>query len=187
MSGRVEIVTSVILADGTDPVPGPVAWRRGSILWRDSKKVRLHGDATQFPMEVVDFEAHGIDPAAPWFVQMHSDLTMPVLGSVQLLINRRFPRVVDALQNVSSTDPTDVAIRSILTTDVGRTLVEHLLSLEDETQDWPEESLGHVLRQLAASRFGSDARSLRGRRESDAAGWAVDNAASFRLLAGVGR
>jgi hypothetical protein len=155
------------------------------VLWRDSKTVRLHGDASQFPLEVVDFSAHGINPSAPWFLQVNSDLDMPVMGAVQLLVNARFPKVVEALVQAASNDPVHVAIRSSLTADVGRTLVEHLIAMDEESQDWPDESLGDVLRKLARGQMHGDATHLRGQRDTDAAAWASDSAAAFGLMHGL--
>ena len=185
MSGRVEVVTSVILAETLPRGTAPVAWRKGSVLWRDAKKVRLHGDATQFPLEVVDFEAHGINASSPWFVQLSPDLSLPVMGSVQLLVNARFAVVVDALQQASMADPVHEVILSSLNADVGRTLVEHLLVFDDDHADWSDESLGDVLRKLASSQLGRDVRALRGRRDSDASGWSSDTAAAFGLMGGL--
>ncbi len=185
MSSRVQLVTSLILTGSAGHVAGPVAWRAGSTLWRDSRSVRLHGDATQFPLEVVDFSAHGINPAAPWFLQLAGDLSLPVMGSVQLLVNTRFPHVVDALVHAASREPLHVAIRSSLTADVGRTLVEHLLATDDEHQDWPDDSLGDALRKLAAGNMHGDANYLRGQRDSDASGWSSEAAAAFGLMHGI--
>ena len=185
MAGRVELVTSLFLAQSLEHSTQPVAWRRGSTLWRDTRKVRLHGDASQFPLEVVDFSAHGIDPSAPWFLQVAGDLSLPVMGSVQLLVNARFPHVVEALLHATSQEPVHLAIRSSLTADVGRTLVEHLLATDDEHQDWPDESLGDVLRKLATGHMHGDANHLRGKRDTDAAGWASNAAAAFGLLHGM--
>jgi hypothetical protein len=178
----VNLQTSLILVDAGNKNSGPVAWRRGSVLWQDPKKIRLHGDSSQFPIMEVDFTASGLDPGAPWFVQIHQDLDLPAMGSVVLLLNERFPLVTEAAKELEGERREFAVVRSALYADVGRVLVEAALSHEDLDEEWPEDSLGAVLAALVASRFSESADELRGIRAEDPAAWAALLQARLNLL-----
>jgi hypothetical protein len=178
----VELSTALILAEPGEAQGEPVAWRRGSILWRDAQKVRLYGDSSQFPITEVDFRDCGLDPAAPWFVEIDGDLELPAMGAIQLLLNNRFPLVSDAARILDPERPELAVVRSELFADIGRTLVEFALAQPDLENEWPEDSLGAILTSIVRSRFGESARDLRTLRERDPTAWAAKVAASFGLL-----
>jgi hypothetical protein len=182
LGSAVLLVTSLVLADAVSQVEGPVAWRRGSILWQDSKRVRLYGESSQFPVMEVDFADFGLDPGSPWFVQIGSDLELPAMGSILLLLNERFPLVTETAREMSADRPELAAVRSALFADVGRVLVEFALSQEDLAQEWPEESLGAVLAAVVESRFPQSLDELRRLRENDPSKWAATVEARFGLL-----
>jgi hypothetical protein len=182
LGGTVSLVTSLVLAEPSAPSAGPVAWRRGSILWQDIKKVRLYGESSQFPLMDVDFAAAQLDPAAPWFVQLGSDLDLPAMGSICLLLNERFPLVLTAARDFAADRPELAAIRSMLYVSVGRVLVETALGHDDLEEDWPEDSLGAVLRAVVRSRFAPSIEELRILRDQDPAVWAAMLDGAFGLL-----
>ena len=183
VAGTVAIRTSLILAEeGGRAGAIPVAWRRGSVLWRDVKKVKLHGSASQFPISVVDFGRAGLELGAPWSLDVGADLGLPAMGSVLLLLNERFPIVVAAARDRSSDRPELAAIRSALFADVGRVLVEHALAQEDLDHEWPDDSLGAVLQALVSSRFRESFAELRRLRDGDPTAWNARAAAAFGLL-----
>jgi hypothetical protein len=187
LSGRtlgaaVKFHTSLVLDETLNPPGGPVAWRRGSILWQDTRKLRLYGDASQFPLMEVDFRAFNLDPAAPWFLQVGSDLELPAMGSIILMLNERFDLVRDAARELDPDRPELAVVRSALYADIGRVLVETALSHDDIAQEWPEESLGAVLSALLASRFTQPVNELRRIRDNDPATWAALLDARFGFL-----
>ena len=64
----------------------------GSVLWGDALSVALEGNASRFPVEVVDFSAASWtpNPEAGWFVSWNRhDLHQPMMGSVRLFLNSR--------------------------------------------------------------------------------------------------
>jgi len=160
----------------------PVAWRRGSVLWQEAKKVRLYGDSSQFPLMEVDFKEFDLEPAAPWFVQVGSDLELPVMGSILLYLNQRFPLVIEAVKELGPDRPELAVIRSLLYADVGRVLADTAVTHDEITDDWPEESLGAVLSALLAGRFNQPPHELRILRDNDPAEWAALLEARFGLL-----
>jgi hypothetical protein len=182
LGGTLVLSTSLVLQDAATEVEGPVASRRGSILWSDLKKVRLYGDASQFPVSEVDFAECGLDPAAPWYLEIDGDLELPAMGAIQLLLNSRFPLVCSAARDVGGDRPELAVIRSQLFADIGRTLTEFALARDEPEHDWPEDSLGIVLRSLLRSRFREPTKDLQNLRDQDPAAWAARVAASFGLL-----
>jgi hypothetical protein len=182
LGGTLVLSTSLVLRDAAAAVDGPVARRRGSILWSDVKKVRLYGDSSQFPISEVDFAECGLDPAAPWYLEIDGDLELPAMGAIQLLLNSRFPLVTSAARHVGSDRPELAVIRSQLFADVGRTLIEFALARDEPEVEWPEDSLGIVLRSLLRSRFREPTNDLQKLRDHDPAVWAARVAASFGLL-----
>jgi hypothetical protein len=178
----VRVTTALVLRDEAPELLGPVAWRRGSVLWSDLKTVRLYGDSSQFPVTEVDFGDCGLDPASPWFLEISSELELPAMGGIHLLLNSRFPIVAAAARPPDPDRPELAVVRSQLLTDVGRTLVEFALAREDIGLEWPEESLGAVLSMLLRSHFRETFRDLRTLRAQDASMWSAKVAAAFGLL-----
>lgn len=179
-AGTAALRTTVTL-DETLADPGPrVASRRGSVLWRDERKVRLHGDGSQFPVMVVDFVAAGLEAGAPWMVDLDDDLHRPVMGSIALLVNERFSAVVDAMTDKVGPEQSAV-VRSVVFADVGRTMLERALTTDDILGEWPQESLGAVLRDLLAG-LPAAPDELRRERDLDPARWAARCHATFRLM-----
>lgn len=182
----VRVTTSAVLRDQLTPEPGPKAWRVGSVLWRDIKRVRLHGDSSRFPVAVAAFEDLNLDPRLPWHLELDADLSAPAMGAVHLLINSRFELVIEAARNFDEARTDLKAIRSTLNADVGRLLVEHLLLFDDPTRDeWPDDSLGDVLRSLLAARVDGAKVDLDAERTHQPAVWHDRLASSFGLLHGV--
>jgi hypothetical protein len=185
LGSSVELLTSLVLSqagNAHDRADGPAAWRRGSVLWRDEKRVRLYGESSQFPVMEVDFAHLGLDAAAPWFVDIRSDLALPAMGSILLLLNDGFPLVTEAARELNVDRPELAAIRSVLHADVGRVLVEFALAQDDLESEWPDESLGAVLRAVVESRFSKSPSELRNLRDQDPAKWTASVQATFGLL-----
>jgi hypothetical protein len=178
----VTLSTAVILRDEAPQTDEPVAWRRGSIVWSDLKKVRLYGEDSQFPVTEVEFSDWGLDPGAPWFLQIGPELELPAMGAVQLLVNSRFPLVVAAAHDVDGDRSELAVVRSALFTDIGRTLIEFALAQDDIEQEWPDDSLGAVLSAALAGRFREPVSDLRLLRLRDPSAWAAKMAATFGLL-----
>lgn len=180
----ITLSTALVLRESGEQVEDPVAWRRGSVLWSDRKKVRLYGDSSQFPITELDFGERGsaLDPGAPWFLQIDSDLELPAMGAIQLLLNSRFPLVSSAVRSVGGGQPELAAVRSELFADIGRTLVEFALAQDELNREWPEDSLGTVLTSVLTSHFRESVTDLHRLRDHDPAVWAAKLAATFGLL-----
>jgi hypothetical protein len=182
----IELETVLVLLSGSHLSAAPIASRAASALWRDKKKMRLLGGESQFPLAIVNFAPLGLQADAPWWLVIGVDLEAPAMGQVQLLINERFAVVVAAVKDEAGT-PSGPAIRSALRADVGRTLVERALS-EDEVldrDDWPDDSLGEVLRAIVRSRVGGQPADLKREMETDPVAWAARMAGTFHLFSEV--
>lgn len=182
LGSTLQLSTALVLRESGTTDAGPVAHRRGSILWSDIRRVQLYGDSSQFPITEVDFGECGLDAGAPWFLQIDGDLELPAMGAVQLLLNSRFPLVTEAARHVGGDQPELAVVRSQLFADVGRTLVEFALVHDEPEREWPEDSLGTVLRSLLLSRFREPIGDLHKLRDQDPTVWAAKLAASFGLL-----
>jgi hypothetical protein len=182
LGATVTLSTYLVLRDPAPQTDRHIAHRRGSVLWSDSKKVRLYGDGSQFPITDVDFAEIGLDPAAPWFLEVGPELELPAMGSIQLLLNNRFPIVVEAARD-NDPDRRDLAVvRSQLFADVGRTLTEFALAHDDIGEEWPDDSLGAILSTALTSRFRESIVDLRRLRTLDPSAWAAKASAAFGLL-----
>lgn len=182
----VRFATVVTLSNSLPRRDGPSVWRQGSVIWRDEKRVRLHGDSSRFPVAVVDFAALGLDTRLPWHLDLDPDLSAPAMGAIQLLINQRFERVVEAAQDQDESRVDLNAIRSVLSADLGRTMIEHLLVTDEGRTEWPEDSLGDVLRALLGSRFRESRTNLEAERVNQPSEWRDRLASSFYLMHGIG-
>jgi hypothetical protein len=182
-----ELETTLLLTAPAGSRSGPVAHRPGSVLWRDTKRLKLLGDESQFPMAIVDFAAQGLAARGPWTLLLGSDLEAPVMGQAQLLVNTAFPTVVAAVREGDG--PSAAAIRSTLGADVGRMLVERALVDDEVVQrsDWPDESLGQVLRALVISRIGGSFQELKLQMKTDPIAWSARMSETFRLFAEAAR
>jgi hypothetical protein len=181
LGGTANFRTSLVITDHAAQRHEAVAFRRGSVLWQDMAKVRLYGDSGRFPMIVADFAECGFDVLAPWFVEVEGDLEQPAMGSIVLYLNERFPRVVEAARNLDPERDDLRLIRSALYADTGRVLVENALTQHNIHEDWPDESLGRVLRSLLG-RFNEPLGELRSLRTEDPSRWASKLQARFGLF-----
>jgi hypothetical protein len=163
-----------------EPDGSPRAWRRGSVLWEDTKRIRLYGESSQLPIMEVDFRIAGLNPAAPWYLDLGADLELPTMGAILLLLNDRFPLVGLAARDFDPERRDLAVVRTAIRADVARTLVEFALAQDDLERDWPDESLGAVLAALVR-RMGRPGE-LRVVRDRDPHKWAAECAATFGLL-----
>lgn len=179
--------TELFLLDDLEVPDGPpAAFRAGSRLWSQRKKVRLQGTAPRFPLALVDPLLFGFGEQTPWFLDIRPELDTPALGGLHLLINESNPVVRAAVESPDGKPETD-PIMSMLSYDVGRTLLEFALEQDDASgEGYDEETVGHSMRALLARVFpGESLAQVRARRRSDPAGFAADVAAALGLLSSV--
>jgi hypothetical protein len=178
--------TELFLPDDLEERDGPSAFRAGSRLWSQRKKVRLQGNAPRFPLALVDPVLFGFGEQTPWFLEIRPELDTPTLGGLHLLINENNPVVRAAVESPDG-KPEDDPIMSMLSYDVGRTLLEFALEQDDAPAGgYDKETVGHSMEALLARVFPGQSRAqVRDRRRSDPAGFAADVAAALGLLSGV--
>ncbi|MFE2722852.1 hypothetical protein [Kitasatospora sp. NPDC059327] len=145
--GVLSIDTQMILTKHLDN-PDPTGPRRaGSILWQHRKQVRLQGDASQFPMAVVDFAEAGYPEEAPWYLDIGPNLEAATMGAVLLLVNSRTTIVLDAMRRAEKATHAERLIQSALRQDVVRLMIEHAVGNEDldDESTFEPDTLGHML------------------------------------------
>lgn len=170
--GVLTVETQLVLAKGIEN-PDPTGPRRaGSILWRHEVRVRLQGDASQFPMAVVNFKEAGYPEDAPWYLDISPNLEAATMGAVVLLVNSNAPAALNALRRADKASYAERLIQSALRQDIVRLMVEHALSDDELTDDsvFEPDTLGHMLLGLIRTYLpGATLASLRTLRRSDPA------------------
>lgn len=146
LGGSVRLTTSISVAT-TDPSRplGTARWA-GSVLARDEHTLVLEGGGPMFPIATLDFAATKYAAEASWALQLPEDLTLPVLGSVLLLVNTLDTELTAAL-GASKPNPRESALLDELEAGIGAHLVEQALARrgELECEEWAEESAGDLL------------------------------------------
>jgi hypothetical protein len=150
VGGLVEIDLSVVVARSNEPGQF-VAHRAGSILWREVRKLGLEGDNTRFPVAIVDFAGlAGRNPRSSWYFDWDpQDMSLPVLGGMQLLVNAGHPVVSSAVTTGAEFEGARY-VRDAMKLDIARTLIAGALSSSDFSLDvtYEEDSIGAALQGL---------------------------------------
>jgi hypothetical protein len=128
------------------------------MLWHDDKRVLLEGIGSRFPTRVVDFAEQMLPADAGWFLSWDAQLPdAPLLGTVELLINSRHPRVCDAVSRKGKPDAAQQAILSAIYFDVGRMLICGMLRSEAFFEGieggFPPATIGQHVASLIRLRF----------------------------------
>lgn len=162
LCGSVNVETKLIVAKNQDPsLLRP--YRAGSVLWSDQASVRLEGVGSRFPVAIVDFsELLGHPDEAGWLLSWNPlDLHQPFMGTVQLLLNKRHLRVVEAVSAASSAGGS--AIRSAVYYDVARSLIRGALDNDEfvgDADSFVQGSVGDAVKSLLGRLFPGE--SIRG-------------------------
>lgn len=134
----------------------PSPRRRGDILWRERRRIRLEGDRSRFPVSEVDLGAVlGAQWAgALWALHADlSDLAAPMDSAVRRLINSGCPEFAE---RVRSRDPSSM---QAMMADVLVQLVRGVLKNADFDELGPDEpasdSISSVVREWVRQAFGS--------------------------------
>ena len=186
MGSSLRLETQILLVEQADTGGNAVAAHAGSVLWRDSKTVKLQGSAPRFPMAVVNPSEFGMDPAAPWMIQIRQDLEAPVMGAVYLLVNETNERVTQAVTGMGEDEGLNATVLSTMYHDIGSTLVDFALTQDElwERDDFPQDSFGRSLQLLFDSAMRGQSRAdAVAQRASDPGLYAMTLSASLGLMA----
>lgn len=158
LGGTVELDTALVLTNrrtGTDRLTAPR--RAGSVLWSDRHAIRLQGDATQFPIAIVDFATTPYPENAAWYLEIGSNLEAATMGTILLLVNEKNTVMAEAVQRVKSPRVQDRLVIEALYADVARSMVNHALrdSDFDDEIDYEDDTLGATLQELIGRLFPS--------------------------------
>jgi hypothetical protein len=146
VGGSITLRTTITVGS-SDPVRplGSARWA-GSLLVSDDRVVVLEGDGPMFPMCEVDFAGTAYPPDASWALQISEDLTLPVLGSILLLINSRDTELALAL-SAAKPDPRQSALLETMEGQVAAFLIAQAVSRRNEleSEEWPDQCTGALL------------------------------------------
>ncbi len=150
LGGVLLLDTALVLAERRNDARPSSPRRAGSVLWSDRERLRLQGDAPQFPMAVIDFARTSFPDQAAWHVQISGDLESAAMGSLLLLVNEKNAITATAFENAAKPRPVDRVVLSAVYADVARTMIEHALGLDEfvDDADFPDGSLGATLMNL---------------------------------------
>lgn len=146
LGGSVTLRTTVVVATTDLNRPLGVARWAGSVLASHEQIVILEGTGPMFPIAEVDFAGTVYPPYASWALQLPDDPSLPVLGSVLLLVNSRDRELISALA-ASKPDTRQAAILENLEGQLASFLIEHaaVSRAELESEVWSEQSVGEIL------------------------------------------
>lgn len=155
VGGVLELEVAVVLAEAS--APGEFsASRPGSVLWRDTHKLGLEGDHTRFPVAVVDFrDLAGRDSRSAWWFDWDPrDLSLPVMGGMQLYVNLAHEVVAEAITTGTNVDGARF-VRDAMKLDIARNMIAAALTNDDFDLDrtYEEDSIGAALQGLIRLAF----------------------------------
>jgi len=165
ISSSLKLQTTLVLANELPPRP-IVAFRPGTTLWEDKHELLLEGEGSRFPMHVTSFKEAHLPTKAAWTLEWDlEDLELPVLGSLQLLLNEDHPKIK---QLISVPDePTSHLMMALIQFDVARQMIRTSLENSDfvmaydEGNYWPKGSVGATVHALMKTFSRDSAASLR--------------------------
>lgn len=117
----------------------------GAIVWRESRRVVLEGDASQLPVEAHDFAQVGLAASAVWYLEvLHRELEAPAGSALRLWLNTANPAAAAMLDRNS---PGRDNLRRVVTAEVARQMTTIAIQIEelDISHTYPEGSLGATL------------------------------------------
>lgn len=146
LGGSITLKCAIVV--GSTDISRPLGCARwaGSVLASHEQRLVLEGSGPMFPLAEVDFAASIYAPEASWALQFPEDLSLPVLGSVLLLVNSRDKELVNAL-SARKPDIRQTSLLQTLEGQVGSFLVAQAVErqAEIESEQWPDQSSGALL------------------------------------------
>jgi hypothetical protein len=130
LGGTLVLKTRLVLAED---VPQPeqaapfTARHAGEILCEEKVEVHLEGQASRFPISVIDFPLHGFDEDARWALDISDDPAVPVTGGIRLYLNRADTELVTAATRTLTPLPAQRHLLETMYDDVARQLVQACL------------------------------------------------------------
>ncbi|MFE6970949.1 hypothetical protein [Isoptericola sp. NPDC057653] len=156
VGGVLDLDTVLVLAESRERSDVLAPWRAGSMLWQQRSSIRLQGDASQFPISVVDFAATSLPDGAGWHLEISGSMDSAAMGSLLLLVNEQHKPVAEAFGNAGRPRAADRLVLSAAYADVARTMIEHALACDEFNDDaeFDDETLGAMLMDVFRGVFG---------------------------------
>ena len=154
LAGELTLLTQVVLAEELPDSRPLVAHLAGSLLWEHSFACRLEGDASRFPVEVIDFEQrlpNIVSPDALWYFDFSlNDLEASATGELRIYLNSRHESLVEAAGRA------DPLLSSTLQIEIARRLISAALDEPEFTEvseSFPDGTLGQAIARLFTVSF----------------------------------
>jgi len=183
--GDVECSVQLVLASSPDSRAPLSAWRAGSILWSENKKILLGGRGGRFPVEWTAFSESGqFHRESGWQLDWNpDDLDVPTLAGIRLYMNSESDALNTAVESAGTNQ-----MLGFMHFDVARNLVTGVLeNPEIETRTFEPESVGAVMTRLLTVVFEGEAISaVRQRMKDNRAHFESELQGRLRLLTGRG-
>ena len=153
--GQVDLGTRLVLRSAGDARSPIAPHREGAILWTHTHRVTFEGGAARFPIAATDFtDLTRLPDDGGWMLEWNpEDLESPVSASLQLLVNSANTQLLDAVRS-GSTEGRASLVRSFVTYDVARSLVDGALSNErfvESPEAFDDGTIGRMLFELLAT------------------------------------
>ena len=160
LAGNIQLRTALVLIEPTKAMARDnlAPHRPGSVLWEDAITAVLEGQASRFPITVMDFVAADLGPEnACWrFEWTPTDPALPAMATMRLYLNSRQPAFhTAAVSQDPSTDQTAMrsALKYGLAEEMIRLAIDRADELESGSGDFPTASGGRVLIDLLGRIF----------------------------------
>jgi len=155
LAGNLQLRSALVLLEQTSDMVADVLapHRPGSILWEDAITVVLEGQASRFPITVMDFVESDLGPEnSCWhFDWSPAEPSLPAMATMRLYFNSRHPTFHAAMVS-RDLSPSQSVMRSALKFGLGEELIRLALERADELEAGETEfaagSSGRVLLEL---------------------------------------
>lgn len=146
LGGVLEIDVLVILIRPGSSPDDLAAEHPGSLLWEDSRRIRLEGEGSRFPVSHVSFRDAGLAGGltGAWALHFETrELQDSGVGNMRLYLNTDHPAVQRYLDDPES----DELLGAVLRQDVSRQMLLQALHHEelDLSRSYPADSMGELL------------------------------------------
>lgn len=148
LSDQIVLTTDLLFAEADSDGSTLSPRHRGDRLWSEQKIIRIEGDESRFPMEVVSFNRmfpNRFEAGALWYLHWSpSDYDRDFHGAIRLFLNGDFPDFVSRLQ-----DQDEITLQLVLT-DVVSQMCEYFLANLDSAEVEETYEAGSVGAQISS-------------------------------------
>ncbi len=101
LSTVLDLHSEVVLAQKVDSTSRISPRHAGDRLWQDRKRIRLEGEETRFPIQIVNLRkmlGNVVAARAPWYLHWSRDWSRDLHGAFQLFLNEEYEEVINRVK-----------------------------------------------------------------------------------------